>query len=100
MHDLGKCFQQWVRDVVQKRRISIKVGEGLCLELETLAAEIIVDEIKYGAFRGVGRVNGRKCVQDGLLIRPCGLVDERFRVRPELGDVDGLQNLFQYSRHE
>ena len=98
MHDLGKCSQQWVRDVVQKRRISIEVGEGLSLELETLAAEIIVDKAKHGAFGGVGRVDGRKCGQDGLLIRLCGLVDERFLVCPELGDVDGLQNLVQHSR--
>jgi hypothetical protein len=100
MDGLGKCPQQWVRDVVQKRRISIEVGEGLCLELETLAAEIVVHKVKHSAFGGVGRVDGRKCGQDGLLIRICGLVYERLRVRPELSDVDGLQNLVQHGGQE
>jgi hypothetical protein len=93
MDDLGKCSQQRIRDIVQKRRISIEVGEGFCLELEALAAKVIVDKIKHSAFGGVCRIDGCKCGQDGLLIRVRGLINERFRVRPELGDVDGLQDL-------
>ena len=93
MHDLGKVSQQRVRDPVQKRRIRIEVGECLCLELQALATEVIVDKVKHGTLGGVGRVDRRKCSQDRLLIRIRGLVNKRFRVRPEISDVDGLQDL-------
>jgi len=68
MYDLGKAPQQRVRHVVQERRISIKVGESLCLEFKALAAEVVVDKVKDGTLGGTSRVDGRKCSQDRLRI--------------------------------
>ena len=54
MHDLGKRFQQRVRDVAQKRRIGVEVGDCFCLELKPLATKVVIDKVEYGALGGVG----------------------------------------------
>lgn len=98
MHDLRKRFEQRVRDVVQKRRIGIETRESLRLEFEALASKVFVDKAEHGTLGGIGRIDRRKRSQDGLLIRVGGLVDKRFRVRPEIGKVDGLQDLVDHMR--
>jgi hypothetical protein len=96
MHDLRKRFEQWVRNVVQKRRVSVEVGESLRLELKALATEVVVHKVEHSTFCGVGRIDRRKRSQDGLLIRVGGLVNENFRVGPELSQVNSLQQLAGY----
>ena len=68
MDDLGKAPQQRVRHIVQERRVSIKVGEILCLEFKAFTAEVIVDKVKDGTLGGTSRVDRRKCGQDRLRI--------------------------------
>ena len=97
MHDLSKGSWQRVLDIVQERRVSIEVGESLCLELKTFTAEVIIDKVKHSALGSIGRVAARKRSQDRLRIRGRGFVNKNFRVRPEVGKVDGLQKLVDMS---
>jgi hypothetical protein len=80
MHDLRKRFEQRVCNVIQNGWVKVEVCECLCLKLKTLATEVIVDKVEHSAFSGIGRVDRRKCSQDGLLIRIGRLVDKGFRV--------------------
>jgi hypothetical protein len=66
MHDLGKGSEQWVCDVVQERRVCVKVGKSFCLKLETFASEVAVYEVEHGTLGGIGGVEGRKCCKDRL----------------------------------
>lgn len=96
--DLGKAPHQRVRHLLQEGRVGLKVGEGLRLELEAFAAEVVVDEGEDGTLghRGAAagrRVEGCERGQDRARVRIRGLVDERLLVRVEIGDVDGLQDL-------
>lgn len=101
MHDSGKSSRQRVLDVVQEGGVSIEVWESFCLELKSFAAEVIVDELKHGALGSAGRVDGCKRSQDRLRIGGCGFVDENFRVRPKVSEVDGLQELVDiYARQK
>jgi len=95
MHDLGKGSEQRVCDVVKERWVCVKVGQSLCLKLETFATEVAVYEVEHGTLGGIGRVDRRKRSKDRLGARVCGLVDKGFRVRPEPSDVDGLQELYR-----
>jgi hypothetical protein len=93
MHDSGKSSRHRVLDIVQERRVRIEVWESFCLELKSFASKVIVDELKHSAFGSAGRVDGCKRSQDRLRIRGRGFVNENFRVRPKVGEVDGLQEL-------
>lgn len=95
MYDLGESSRQQVLDIVQERGFSIKVWESFCFELKSFAAEVIVDKLKQSALGSAGRVDGCECSQDRLRIRGRGLVNENFRVRPKVSDVDGLEELQQ-----
>jgi hypothetical protein len=95
MHDLGESSRQQVLDIVQERGFSIKVRESFCLELKSFAAEVIVDELKQSALGSAGRVDVCERSQDRLRIRGRGLVNENFRVRPKVSEVDGLEELQQ-----
>ena len=90
MHDSRKSSRQRVLDIVQERGVSIKVWKSFCLELKSFAAEVIVDELKHGALGSAGRVDGCKRSQDRLRIRRRWFVNENFRVRPKVSEVDGL----------
>lgn len=93
MHDLGKSSRKRVLDIVQERGVSTEVWESFCLELKTFAAEVIIDELKHSAFGSVGRVDRCKRSQDRLRIRGRGFVNENFRVRPKVSEVDSLNEL-------
>ena len=66
MHNLGKGFEQRVCDIVQERRVCVKIGKSLCLKLETFASEVAVYEVEHGTLSGIGGVDGRKCSKDRL----------------------------------
>ncbi len=66
MHNLGKGSEQWVRDVIQERWICVKIGQSLCLKLETLATEVAVYKVEHGTLSGIGGVYGRKSSKDIL----------------------------------
>jgi hypothetical protein len=93
MHDPGKSSWHRVLDIFQERGIGIEVRESFCLELKSFASKVIVDELKHSAFGSAGRVDGCKRSQDRLRVRGRGFVNENFRVRPEVSEVDGLQEL-------
>jgi hypothetical protein len=99
MHDLGKSSRHRVLDVVQERGVSIEVWESFCLELKSFAAEVIVDELKHSALGSAGRVDGCERSQDRLRIRGRGFVNENFRVRPKVSEVDSLQELVDIYMH-
>ena len=90
MHDSGKSPRQWVLDIVQERGVSIEVWESFCLELKSFASKVIVNELKHSALGSVGRVDRCERSQDRPRVRGRGFVNEDFRVRPKVSEVDGL----------
>ena len=90
MHNSGKSPRQRVFDAIQKRRVGIEVWESFRLELKSFTTKVIVDKLKHSAFGSAGGVDGCKRSQDRLR---SGFVNEDFRVRPKVSEVDGLQEL-------
>ena len=95
VNDGGPRLHERVFDVVEEGWVLIEIGDGDSFQLETLARKIRVDELLNLAIGGIGSVDGGEICEDtsGRLV--CRFVDEGLLVRVEVGDVDGLKELWR-----
>ena len=94
VNDGGPCLHEWVFDAVEESWGLIEVGYSKSFQLETLAGKVRVDELLNLTIGRIGSVDGGEIGKDAAGRFVCRFVDEGLLVRVEIGNVDGLEELW------
>ncbi len=93
MDGLRPGSQERIRHIVEERRIRFEVLQCESFKLETLAFEVIVDEVNHVALCYVGAIDGLEVGKNLLRGLSSRLIDKRLWIGICLCQVDRLQKL-------